>query len=152
MRTTLLMNPTIRRAAEADIDAIYTIEREGHARWNRRQFSDELGLNFSRMYVIEDDGAILGFAVAWIVADEIQLNDIGIRKDRRRHGLATLLLDRIISDARETHGPARVFLEVSEENAAARAFYRNNGFVETGRRSNYYDNVDAIMMERVLEQ
>ena len=140
----------IRTAAAGDIDAVYDIEREGHARWDRRQFADELGLNFSRFYVLEEDSDIVGFAVAWIVADEIQLNNIGIRRDRRLRGLGSRLLERVISDAREAHGPVKIFLEVSELNTAARTFYRKAGFIETGRRKNYYDDVDAILMERVL--
>jgi [ribosomal protein S18]-alanine N-acetyltransferase len=144
------MNPTIRRANGSDIEAIYAIELEGHARWNRRQFSDELGLSFSRVYIIEDGGDVIGFAVAWIVADEIQLNNIGIRKDHRLRGLGTRLLEYIISSAGKTHKPVKIFLEVSSLNTVAQAFYRKNGFVEIGRRSNYYDNVDAILMERVL--
>ncbi len=140
-----------RKATADDIEAVYAIELDGHARWNRRQFAEELGLTFSRFYVMEDGGDIIGFAVAWIVSDEIQLNDIGIRKDRRRRGLATRLLDRIIFDARETHRPLKIVLEVSERNDTARLFYGKKGFIETGRRAGYYDNIDAILMERVLE-
>lgn len=141
---------SIRTAAAGDIESVYAIEIDGHARWNRRQFADELGLNFSRFYVMEEDGAIVGFAVAWLVADEIQLNNIGIRRDRRLRGLGSRLLERIISDARGTSEPVKIFLEVSERNTAAQAFYRKTGFAETGRRKNYYDDVDAILMERVL--
>ncbi|HNW28329.1 MAG TPA: ribosomal protein S18-alanine N-acetyltransferase [Spirochaetota bacterium] len=141
---------SIRTAAAGDLDAVCAIEREGHARWSRRQFADELGLNFSRFYVMEEDGTIVGFAVAWIVADEIQLNNIGIMKDRRLRGLGSRLLERIISDARGTHDPVKIFLEVSARNTVAQTFYRKAGFVETGRRKNYYDGVDAILMERVL--
>lgn len=142
---------TIFRTATADdIEAVYAIELEGHARWNRRQFADELGLNFSRVYVIEEGGDVIGFAVAWTIADEIQLNNIGIRKDHRLRGLGSRLLEHIISFARKTNEPVKIFLEVSSLNTVAQAFYRKNGFVETGRRSNYYDNVDAILMERVL--
>jgi [ribosomal protein S18]-alanine N-acetyltransferase len=141
---------SVRTATADDIEAIYAIEREGHARWNRRQFADEMDLKFSRVFVVEEDGEVTGFAVAWIVADEIQLNNIGVRKDRRLRGLGSLLLERIISDTRESHEPVRVVLEVSSQNATAQMFYLKKGFVETGRRRSYYDDVDAILMERVL--
>ncbi len=145
------MNLTIRKAAKADIEAVYAIELESHARWNRRQFADELDLNFSRFYVVEEGGDIVGFAVAWIVSDEIQLNNIGIRKDCRLRGLGSQLLERIISDARGSHEPLKIFLEVSSQNTIAQMFYRKTGFAETGHRKNYYDDVDAILMERVLK-
>ncbi len=141
---------SVRKAAAGDLEAIAAIEREGHARWSLRQFADELGLAFSRVFVVEENGEVIGFAVAWIVADEIQLNNIGIRKDRRLRGLGTLLLERIISDTRAVHEPVKILLEVSSLNTAAQKFYLWNGFNETGRRRSYYDDADAILMERVL--
>ncbi len=138
----------IRKAAPGDLDAINRIEMEGHARWNRRQFADELGLGFSRFIVLETGSEIIGFAVAWIVADELQLNNIGVKKDCRRLGMGTLLLDDLISH----HGSKTIHLEVSALNEAAIGFYRARGFVKIGRRKNYYDNIDAIMMERALHE
>ena len=35
-------------------------------------------------------------------------------------------------------GSARVFLEVAEDNAAARALYLRHGFAQVGRRPAYY--------------
>jgi ribosomal-protein-alanine N-acetyltransferase len=143
------MNPVIRKATTEDIDAIYRIELEGQARWSRNQFSDELELRFSNFPVMERDGAIIGFAVAWNVADEIQLNNIGIKNEDRRRGLGTVMLNHIISSPHA--GPLKkIYLEVSVDNGPARSFYRKNGFIETGRRKNYYDSIDAILMEREL--
>jgi [ribosomal protein S18]-alanine N-acetyltransferase len=146
------MNPAIRKATSGDLDAMHLIESQGRARWTRRQFEDELRLAFSDVWVIDDAGAIIGFAVTWTVADEIQLNNIGIREDSRRRGLATMLLDQIVDAAFRGGRVRKVFLEVSEKNEAARLFYQASGFVESGRRKRYYDGIDAILMERELEQ
>ena len=143
------MNPVIRKATTEDIDAIYRIELEGQARWRRNQFADELKLNFSNFPVMETGGAIIGFAVVWNVADEIQLNNIGIKKEHRRQGLGTILLNHIISSP-HAGPPRKIYLEVSANNAPAQSFYRKNGFIEMGRRTNYYDSVDAILMKREL--
>jgi ribosomal-protein-alanine N-acetyltransferase len=143
------MNPVIRKATTEDIDAIYHIELDGQARWSRSQFADELKLTFSYFPVMEMSGVIIGFAVVWNVADEIQLNNIGIIKKQRRRGLGSALLDHIISYPRAVP-PRKIYLEVSVNNAAALSFYRKHGFIEIGRRKNYYDRVDAILMEREL--
>jgi ribosomal-protein-alanine N-acetyltransferase len=143
------MNPVIRKATTEDINAIYRIELEGQARWSRNQFADELELRFSNFPVMERDGAIIGFAVAWNVADEIQLNNIGIKKENRRRGLGTVMLNHIIASPRAVP-PKKIYLEVGVDNGPALSFYRKSGFIEAGRRKNYYDSIDAILMEREL--
>ncbi len=143
------MNPVIRKATPEDIDAVYGIETEGQARWSRNQFAEELKLTFSNFPVMEMSGAIIGFAVVWHVADEIQLNNIGIKKEHRRRGLGTVMMNHIISYPRAVP-PRKIYLEVSVDNGPALSFYRKNGFIEIGRRKNYYDSVDAILMEREL--
>jgi ribosomal-protein-alanine N-acetyltransferase len=39
---------------------------------------------------------------------------------------------------------------VAADNQPALALYRRFGFVETGRRPAYYENVDAVLMQRDL--
>ena len=46
------------------------------------------------------------------------------------------LLDAVVDWARSCNA-SRMLLEVHEDNAAARAFYRRRGFVETGQRKPY---------------
>ena len=144
------MVPVIRKATAGDLDAMHLIEGQGQARWNRRQFEDELSLAFSDVWVIDDGGAVVGFAVIWTVADEMQLNNIGIREDARRRGLGSMLMDHIIGAARRTGRTRKMYLEVSELNERARSFYRSSGFTESGRRKRYYEGIDAILMEQEL--
>jgi [ribosomal protein S18]-alanine N-acetyltransferase len=144
------MEPAIRKATAGDLDAMHLIESEGQARWTRRQFEDELRLAFSDAWVIEVSGAVAGFAITWTVADEIQLNNIGVRREARRRGFATMMIDHIVGAALSGGRARKVFLEVSESNEGARLFYRARGFVESGRRKRYYDGIDAILMEREL--
>ncbi|MBN2158345.1 MAG: ribosomal protein S18-alanine N-acetyltransferase [Spirochaetes bacterium] len=146
------MKLIIRKAAIEDIDAVYAIEREGQARWSRQQFAEELGLAFSRFVVVENGTGIIGFSVSWNVAGEIQLNNIGVRRERRRRGTGTLLMEEMVSSAREPGMQGKIYLEVSERNEAAVAFYLKNGFTATGRRKNYYDTIDAILMEREVRK
>ncbi len=142
------MKPSIRPATHDDIDALRQIESEGQDRWNRSQFAEELGLTFSSVHVLEDETGVIGFTVTWNVAGDIQLNNIGVRREARRRGMGSLLMSHIVMTAAEAGGTGKIYLEVSEANSAARMFYSAHGFTETGRRKHYYDGIDAILMER----
>ena len=52
-------------------------------------------------------------------------------------------------------GARRIFLEVAEDNAAARALYAAFGYTEIARRRDYYrtqtgQRRDALVMEKTL--
>ncbi len=145
------MSARIRKATEEDVEKISEIEAAGAAIWSREQIAAELKLNFANVLVVEQDEKIIGFAASWYVADEIQLNSIGILPAYRKQGLGTKLLDRVVSDSHERiHRPGRIVLEVNIENVAALQFYKKYGFVETGRRKNYYRGSDALLMIKEL--
>jgi ribosomal-protein-alanine N-acetyltransferase len=67
----------------------------------------------------------------------------------RRHGVATLLLQRSMTLARK-HGIRLVCLEVRPSNHPAIEFYSKMGFCEKGRKSRYYleTQEDAIVMAK----
>jgi ribosomal-protein-alanine N-acetyltransferase len=147
------MPVSIRKATEADIDKICRIEVARTGAWKRQQFTAELSLEFGNFLVIEVDHEVIGFAVSWYVADEIQLNNIGIIPDYRRRGMGTMLLDRLVADSCvRTPCPDKIVLEVSISNIAAILFYRKYGFEETGRRKNYYRQSDAVLMIKEIRQ
>ena len=58
---------------------------------------------------------------------------MGVSPTRRRRGLGGTLLARVLARA-----AAAVFLEVAEDNRAARALYRGAGLRLVGRRAGYY--------------
>jgi ribosomal-protein-alanine N-acetyltransferase len=72
----------------------------------------------------------------------------------RGGGMGRLLIDQVFADAR-LRGASEVFLEVRENNAAARHLYRSAGFFDVGRRPDYYagttgEHYSAITMRRNL--
>ena len=94
---------------------------------------------------------LLGFALGWLVADELQLIWIGTRAEHRRRGVGRALLDQLANDAR-TLGARRVLLEVSRDNTAAIGLYERQGFSLMRVRRGYYRKTgqDALEMELVL--
>jgi [ribosomal protein S18]-alanine N-acetyltransferase len=68
----------------------------------------------------------------------------------RRRGLGTLLMH-AAEEQMKQEGVAVIRLEVAENNAVAREFYRGLGFVTRGRIARYYGgSTDAEILEKAL--
>ena len=87
--------------------------------------------------VASERGRCIGFALMTFGPERAHLVLLAVRPSHRRLGIATRLLDWLLRSAR-TAGIASVHLELIDDNAAARAFYRSIGFSETIRLPGYY--------------
>jgi ribosomal-protein-alanine N-acetyltransferase len=96
--------------------------------------------------------AIAGFVVSRMMAGELHINNVAVRPEFRRRGIAAQLLAAMLLEGRRQD--ARVaFLEVRAGNVAAHLLYRSCGFEVTGRRKRYYNQPveDALLMSLFLE-
>ncbi|WP_193609583.1 GNAT family N-acetyltransferase [Nocardioides lijunqiniae] len=143
----------IRSATPADVVAIADLESDalGVDAWSEGLVREGVEGNLPTVhYVVADDDGLAGYAVASVVADIAELQRIAVRGDRRRGGVATELLDAVVSLASDG-GADRLLLEVRDTNAPALAFYAARGFVEVDRRPRYYrDGSPAVVMRRAL--
>lgn len=96
---------------------------------------------------INEDGAVLGYAMMAAAVDEANLENIAVAPEHRRQGVADALLSAITGLARERQ-MAFLTLEVRASNAPAIALYEKHGFAVVGRRKNYYKapKEDALLM------
>jgi ribosomal-protein-alanine N-acetyltransferase len=96
--------------------------------------------------------AVAGFIISRLVTDELHINNVAIRPQFRRRGIATQLLEAVLREGRR-NGARLAFLEVRSGNTAAQGFYRRCGFQVTGRRRRYYNQPteDALLMSLLLE-
>ncbi len=99
-------------------------------------------------------GGADGFVLVRIVAGEAEILTLAVRPGVRRTGVATRLLEQATAQVVALGGD-RLFLEVAEDNAAARALYRRLGFESVGRRPRYYaradgPEIDALLLARNL--
>lgn len=144
------MKPSaIRPARSADLEAVLAIEASWATTpgWSRGQFEDEFSTAKSLFFVLEEDGAVLGYFVARRVVDEVQLLDIAVAPEAARRGLGRRLLGRLVEEGRAL-GCSKIALEVSERNAAARRLYEAAGCRIVGRRPKFYaDGSGAILMD-----
>lgn len=83
-----------------------------------------------------------GFILIRVVADEAEILTLAVRPTARRAGLGARLVEAATVRAAAL-GAERMFLEVADSNAAARALYARSGFVEMGRRRGYYAHTDG---------
>lgn len=135
-----------------DVDAVMEIERRSFpSPWSPGLFLHELKVPFSRSVAawVGGGGAerrLVGYLCRWLVGDEIHILNLAVAPEHRGAGIGRALVELVIAEARAER-VSRVTLEVRQENASARSLYRTLGFVECGRRRNYYGRgEDAIVM------
>jgi len=109
--------------------------------WSADEFT---ALKKSGAEIITSDN---GFIVWRAAADECEIITMGVHPDYRGAGIASALLMLMENEISQS---AKIFLEVSVDNAAALALYTKHGYKQIGTRPKYYDGVDAIVMEKIL--
>ena len=144
-----------------DLDALTKVTAEafdprfGEA-WSATQLRGTLAQSGSWLRIAVDGEAAVGFTLCRVIVDEAELLLIAVAPGARGTGVGRLLLEAALEDARG-RGVKSMFLEMRDGNAAGNALYRGRGFVEVGRRRDYYrgaeaQRFDAITMRRSLNQ
>ena len=143
-----------RRMREADLPRVMEIERAAFSHpWTEELVRRELGHEFSTVLLAcgGESEAVQGFAVVWLVHDELHVLNVAVAPEARRRGVARAILDRVEAQGRE-QGARIAMLEVRRGNAPAIALYRTLGYREVGVRPRYYaeDGEDALVMDKDL--
>jgi len=137
---------------EEDLDGVLAIEDASFTRpWSRDMFMSELSNPVSNAFVAKtseggsDEGAVVAYAVFWVVVGEGHIMDISVAPQWRRRGIAKRLL-RFTLEMMGQRQVVVVFLEVRRSNKAAIALYKDYGFTEVYVRKLYYGDEDALVM------
>ena len=110
--------------------------------WDVEFLGRLLGQPGTFFLLARDENADIGFVLARTAADEAEILSLGVMPIWRTKGIGAALSWAAVQRA-EHAGARAIFLEVSIENEAARAVYKRLGFVEVGRRPNYYPELPA---------
>jgi ribosomal-protein-alanine N-acetyltransferase len=123
----------------ADLDAVMALETRVYAfPWTRGNFVDSLAAGYlARLLRPAADPHLLGYCVAMLGAGEMHLLNITVAPAHQRVGHARRLLADLTDECRRA-GAERLWLEVRESNAGARAAYARLGFRPMGVRPGYY--------------
>lgn len=135
-----------------DIDEILSIENASFPTpWSRDAFIRELQIPISRSLVAKmhkkQSNEIAGYVIYWVIAGEVQIHKIAVRKDVRNSEIGTKLIAEILRRSRKEEA-LLCMLEVGQSNESAKKLYEKFGFVVTEVRKKYYQESgeDALIM------
>ena len=145
--------PRFRRMRTEDLPRVVEIEKDGFEHpWSRELLERELVHAWSTVLLAVEDGTeggeeVVGFAVFWLVHDEVHVLNIATERQARRRGVGRALMLEV-SEAGRARGAVLATLEVRRSNAPAIALYHSLGYRQVGVRANYYadEGEDAIVM------
>jgi len=131
---------------------------EIHARsfikaWSANDIAKILDQSGATAWMVEDDEPA-AFILVRHASDESEILTLAVNPHARRKSYASALI-RSACDRLHKSGINKIYLEVADDNTAARALYSKHGFTVTGRRRAYYNEpekspVDAIVMAKEI--
>ena len=138
----------------ADLEGVLEVDRESFsAPWTREMYEQELqDTRHAYIAVVRTPSeSVTAYCSYRLVAGEVQINNLAVRRAFRRTGLGRALVAFVLRHGAGADATLAV-LEVRCSNDAARRLYAGFGFVESGTRANYYANPqeDALVMIRDL--
>lgn len=142
-----------RQFIPADLEKIAAIEAISISEpWSLQALIDFSNQETSRILVASyGNSMVVGYITYSVVLDEVQIANIAVSPDFRRHGIAEKMLKTLYANAMASKKQI-VTLEVRESNEAAISLYKKCKYMAVGRRKNFYKNPteDAILMNLFL--
>ena len=121
--------------------------------WSEKSIASELINSLSLWIVALDGQQVVGYVGSQSVMGEADMMNIAVSSRYRRMGIAQELVERLIAALREKDVYS-LTLEVRASNEPAKALYSKLGFLQVGRRPNYYRNPkeDALILRKEWEK
>lgn len=141
----------IQPAESCDVPDLEELERIALSPgWTASQLLDGLAEDSSLYLAARSEDRLIGYvAFRWVV-DEAELLRLAVLPDYRRRGVASRLLHEAENQLTR-RGVRQCYLEVRADNLGATSFYRRRGWIESGRRRQYYpDGDDALVLNLTL--
>jgi ribosomal-protein-alanine N-acetyltransferase len=144
----------LRVADVTDLDAVMAIETPtfGTDAWSSSAMRADVANRHCYYLVahrVETPDLIEGYAglLAPAGSGEADIQTIAVAPSARRSGLGRMLMQALISEARD-RGARHIFLEVRADNPSAETLYDTLGFERIAVRPHYYqpDGIDAHIM------
>jgi len=134
-----------------DLKKVLEIEKQSFpVPWTQDQFFSELTRNrYARYFVLEKDKRIIGYLGFWLMRDNIHINNIAIAEKFQRRGYGGKLL-KFVEEEAIVHKIKKISLEVRKSNYIAQNMYRKIGYEVIKMWRNYYQEEDALVMEKKL--
>ena len=147
-------NPSVLPLEERHIDQAAAIEKVCFSLpWSPAMLREEIRDSEAFYLCAEWNGVLAGYAGMRVVLDEGHITNIATAPDFRRRGIASLLLDGLLSKGTERL-LSFLTLDTRVSNRAAIALYEKHGFMHIGVRPGYYEKPeeDALIMTAYLSE
>ena len=137
----------IRKMRQSDLPQIVEIEKRCFSNpWNSKQYEYELNDNpYSSLWVLEEDGQIIGYYDLWIMFENADLANIAVDVPFQKKGYGEQLMNHMEKLAMEK-GCENIGLEVRVSNENAIRLYEKHGFFIINTKPNYYKTEDGYRM------
>ncbi len=133
---------------EEDLQLAHQIEREVFSHpWGMEDFRALIDNDRAFFLVAKANGKVVGNLVMRIILDEAEITNVAVKKEYRGQGIAKALLQHALVEG-ERKGVVAYTLEVRESNMPAISLYQSHGFINEGKRKEFYQDPveDAIIM------
>ena len=137
----------IETMTEKDVLIVFELEKKLIGSANKETILKTLSNENLNYYLIFEDEQIVGFLEGFIISPESEIYDIAVDEAYQRKGYAKKLMEFFI-DLSKQKGVETILLEVNSNNTKAINLYNLFGFVEYGKRKNYYGDSDAVLMKK----
>ena len=117
--------------------------------WSKNAVHSELSNPLSLWVVATAGETVAGYVGSQSVLGEADMMNIAVSPDYRRQGIAEKLISMLIEGLKQRDVYC-LTLEVRASNAPANALYEKLGFLQVGRRPNYYTKPkeDALILRK----
>ena len=117
--------------------------------WSESSLASELRNPLSLWLVATENGKVVGYVGSQTVLGEADMMNLAVAPEFRRRGVAEHLVNKLIDHLHKSEVTC-LTLEVRVSNAPAISLYVKLGFVNVGRRPNYYHNPkeDALILRK----
>lgn len=117
--------------------------------WSENSVTSELRNPLSLWIVAVEGETLAGYVGSQSVMGEADMMNLAVQPEYRRQGIGEKLVSVLIT-ALAQQSVSSLTLEVRASNAPAISLYEKLGFVQVGRRPNYYRNPkeDALILRK----
>lgn len=136
------------------LSAVAQIERECFSEpWSQNALAESMAAGTHFFVAADGSDTVIGYLGISTVLDEGYFTNVAVKKEFRRQGVATLLMQRAVCLAREC-ALSFLSLEVRVSNVAARRLYERFQFDSAGLRKNFYRDPteDAMILTRRFDR
>lgn len=135
---------------DAHIDSVCAIEQSCFVHpWSRNSIEEELNANTTVFFVCTENDEVIGYIGMSVVVDEGYIFNVAVDQNHRCRGVGSALINELVTYGKKNN-LCFLTLEVRESNKNARSLYSKFGFIDVGKRQDYYSepNENAVLMTK----